>query len=569
MYGLPPSVARSLARAVSKSPDRNAGPRARTRSERAWRIETRRTRQPTAVAPHAGHPRRADRFAAVVAYAAADDAVVHEVVEPRAVRVRRDFRARTPGVHRPCLVARTRQHQRHAAGQAQSGRRGDHPFGQQPFRCKERFDALAGPEPDATRPFENLSGENRIAAPDGVAHGRHGFPAPRERVGDPPVERAVALGIFPQPACLAVIPEHGMQSPGTRRARTGALKQTVQRADGPYPAHGVARLQRFVQQRRVDPPEQPQVEDQIPVVRPEIRKQTRLDPVAGQAVREAFGSLRGIPRAVAEDAQRQRPSGGPVHLRRQRAPRQRQAEEPGDIRPGEPQIAGLQDRRASVENPPGHIEAVGNPPAGEGQVQVGRPAHQQKPHNGDGIRFGQPLQFVEGENERPIQRLDGPHDCGDPVCRRGRFLPARIVQQIQTGDHACEGDVDIERGGGVVLVQRQPGDADPVIPEPSAALREQNGLAESGRGSEHRQPALRWPRPVDQFATMDIPFHALGNRHLRAQQPRKRIGEVRDVVGAHRPTATPPSFAPIMRGMEKPRCVVLPQPTWLCGVVAV
>ena len=190
---------------------------------------------------------------------------------------------RALGVERPRLVVVPGQGQVDAAREPEARPPGHHGIGQQTDGLPILRYPVAHPQAHAAGPLEDLPRQSRIAAGHRMAHAGDDLAASGERARDPPMDRSGAHGVLPEPLRRAVRSDQGVQTPNARATGLHRLQQAVQHTERAYARQRIPR-QHFRQQRFVHPAEQAQIQDQIPVLRPKGREQTRLDPIAGQVI---------------------------------------------------------------------------------------------------------------------------------------------------------------------------------------------------------------------------------------------------------------------------------------------
>ena len=138
-----------------------------------------------------------------------------------------------PGTVRlPGLADPPGRHQNHAARQRQAGILGGDVRCQEPVRGLQAADALAQPQPQRADILEDAAGQIGRAGLRGVAHGRDGLSAARERFGNPAVERSEPLGGIAGPTPRAVFPDQRVQPPALGSIDANRFEEPGQREHG-------------------------------------------------------------------------------------------------------------------------------------------------------------------------------------------------------------------------------------------------------------------------------------------------------------------------------------------------
>ena len=234
---------------------------------------------------------------------------------------------------------------------------------------------------------------------------------------------------------------------------------------------------------RVDPLEQGEVEDELPVGVGERAPEAPGDPAAdGVAHGRRLG--RGRPRRrVAARAQRDRPALGLGGDGAELPPREREAEEPGDVRRGEAQVVCGEDPR--VEDARRGVEARRQRPVGERQAQARRGVAEHAVEDGDRVAVGEPLELVEREHDGAGAALEGAQEDG--AARRhpagGRPPRPQLGVDVDAGPPEGEGEVGVE-GRRIVVVEGEPGNGHAGARGRAAGGRQGRGLAEAARRHE-------------------------------------------------------------------------------------
>ena len=494
-------------------------------------VDGRRVREPLDLGQMRPHQPRAEVLPAIQAEHAAHHAMLRRRLQRDPARVvfeAADERGQgTVSLLR--LFHPPRHDQSQAAHQPEPRPRGDDLLAQQTLRGLELDQPFPGEQATAASPLHDVARECRLSRLDGVTHGGSRLAPSRESAGDSPMDGPKPLRRLPEAASDAMFPDQRVQPPHVRCAVADRLEHSHQDGHRIDPAHRIPALQDVVQERRVHPVEQPDIEQEFPVLRPEPGEQPRFHPVLNEFLRSPRGTAPAARLFVAGNPERERPTGRVGHQRRQPLPRELPVEERRDLRAGEPQVVRRQDRAAALQHGAGHVHAVGQLTTGECEMQVGRGAVQQKLQQRRRIGVPEPFQLVEHQHERVFE-------IGDLAQRdlAAAFRPALHRAQIprrealQPGDGARRGglagigDVGVENRGLVLLVHGNPGGADPVVAQPAAAFRKQDGLAEPGGRLQHRETPAGRHGALDQLRAFQIAGHPVGHRDLLAQQPGQR-----------------------------------------------
>ena len=240
----------------------------------------------------------------------------------------------------------------------------------------EAVDALVQPEPQSARVDQDPANQLRVVRGRRVAHGGHRLAAPRQRNGDAPLHRSVALRGRAPPVRDAVVADQRMQTIDARTPRAHGFEQTGEAGHALEALDRPGALERLVEQFAVDAVEEAHIEQELAVLRGEMGPHPRLDPAGDDVLHEpplaGRGAVAAGAVAVAVHAHGDRPAAGLRGHRGEALARQRQIEEAGDLGRREAQVLGEQYLRGRVEHGGGDIEPRRQFAAGQRQVQVGR-----------------------------------------------------------------------------------------------------------------------------------------------------------------------------------------------------
>ena len=403
--------------------------------------------------------------------------------------------------------------------------------------------AEARPQPHAAGAFEQLADLAAIAGLAGVAQRLHHAAFLAFRLGNAPVQHLEAGGVLPPVLGGAVFAQQGVQP---QRVVRPLLQQPVERSQALDAMAKVGFAQRFLGQRRRDPLEQGEIEQQVSVRFWKIPQQAFAQPFGGDRVGDdllhgdgLFLAGRGFD--VAEDAQRHRPALGAFLQGGDFAQRQAAVEEAVDLRGGEAQfLRGEGHPFARVEL--GQVQP-GVVAHGQRDVEIRRAGMQQVVDRVQRLAAHQPFHVVQHQQAGRVVRADG-------VDQQLRAPPGAVrdgavaivapsvlhVHERQAAGAERQRQVRIDDAGGVAFVHRQPsGEAAAVAPA-MEYVRQQRGLAEAARRPQHRKRPQRFD-PRQQIRAPKVAAHH--RRPLRFGLMQPRLGSLsRNIARGprHRPT---------------------------------
>ena len=353
------------------------------------------------------------------------------------------------------------------------------------------------------------------------------------RLRDPAVQVPEAVRVLLEPQRRAVVADDRVQTehPGVVRHRLHEPRQRRQPLDPPA---RIAPFEHLVDQRRVDPVEERQVQQQRAVLVPQVPQQARVAVVREHAPvpREVHvGQRGGAARGVAVDPQRGRPTVRlglhPVEV----GPRQRAAEEAGDLGPREPQVRLGHDDGAAGEDHRGDVDAR-ILAVRQRDPQVVRAVPHQEVDRRDRGAVHQPLHLVEHQQARRAMDLDRPYQQLQLRLDRPRMRrpAAQIVQHAAVQSAAFEGvdEVRAQDVRRVVLVEGEPDGQYAPVPLAVAEVGQQGGLAETAGRLDGDQPGSV-PRAgaVEQRRPGKVAVRPGRRGHLRGEQPGQERGHGR------------------------------------------
>ena len=296
--------------------------------------------------------------------------------------------------------------------------RSQHCLSQVAVNRAQGAEAASNPQLNAAGPYGDFTDERRIRSLCRMPHGVHHLAAPGERLGNDAVYRPKANWILDEPPVGAVVADERMHT--HRRVRAAArLQQPGKGAHGCQPTPRTERSGRLVNEVGVDPVEQSDVEDEIPVRAGHAAPQTRLDPRGRHVglpddVRQCVR-----PAGVAVYAQRNGPSRRLCGKLRNFPARKLLVEELRDIGPGEAQIVGLDSVYPPVEQQHRNIKACRQCPASHREMQIRRRSADEAIEHGDRLGVSQAFDFVECEQTWRPEALDSADQQVNPVAGAG------------------------------------------------------------------------------------------------------------------------------------------------------
>ena len=436
--------------------------------------------------------------------------------------------------------------ERDAAHQRQARVGSDHVLGEPAVERPQRVGPAPEPELDPAGPFGNFADERVVAGVGRMAQGVQHVAAAGQRPGDAGVHAPEPVRIAAKQPGGAVFADQRMQAYG-RALAAGRLQQPAQRVHGRKAQPGLGAPRGLVHESGLDPVEQRDVENEIPVLLRQAAPQPGLDPgrgrVAGAEIVDGDARLEG----VAVQAQRDRPSrgirryggklcagqalgttglrGGSVRGRVTRV------EKPPDLFGGESQILGGQRLAPPLKGKHRDVKALGALAERQGEVKIPRRALQHCVENVDRIGAGEPIEFVQRQHARAGVAADGAQEQVDAVvCGRiGRGIRGRLgagrapvtigVEHADAGLLEREPQVGRHRHGIVVLVHGEPGDRDALLAQFMAAAREQRGLAETARGVQNGEAAACRAATGLERGAFNVTQHFIGQLDLVGEQP--------------------------------------------------
>ena len=220
--------------------------------------------------------------------------------------------------------------------------------------------------------LHDVARKRRLPGLDRMAHGVHRLPPAPERDRDLPMDGPEPLRRLAEVLSRAMLPDERMQPPHLRCAIAHRLEQPGKDRHRVDPAHRITALQHLVEQRRVHPLEQADIEQELPILRLEARKQPRLHPVLHQLARSARIVASAPLQLVPGEPEREWPAGRLRHHRVQSPAGQPAVEEVRGLSTGEPQIVRRQDFGLAVQHGAGDVYPGGKLAPRKSQAQVRR-----------------------------------------------------------------------------------------------------------------------------------------------------------------------------------------------------
>ena len=380
-------------------------------------------------------------------------------------------------------------------------------------------DALAEPQAHGPRILENPGRQLAGVGPGGVAHGRHGLAAPGERFGNLLVHQTKQHGIFLAKPLVAVFPDQRMQPPAIGYVHAHRFKQTGKSGHASNSLDQIVSIEHLVEQGAVDATEQPDSQQERPVLRIESPPQPRLDPVFSDIGEPGFFRGKRPFAFVPGNTYRDGPTARLAHQCAQLPPGQPDAQESGDLRGGEPEVACVNERHMARQQQRADVHARRKLPAADGDAQIPGAPVQQGVHGLQGFRVVDSLQFVECQNAGFAVVGDRAKETVDAAAGRRVAGIVGAAQQVQTRLLESQHEMRLDNLRRIRDVQRQPSDQYSGVPGSSAVLGKEGGLAESTRGFEHRAPAAGVPDALDQLGAVEVAGYPIRNCHFLATQP--------------------------------------------------
>ena len=409
-----------------------------------------------------------------------------------------------------------------AAEARQSGPVRQRPVGDQPVGGRQSDRAFAQPPLEAAGVEKDGRGEFRVAGLGGVAHGLHSGAAPRQGGGDAPVHPAAAAGELAAHGFGAVLAQQGMQAADGRCPGADVLQQPGEARQAGRPFEGAGAVENLVEEIPVEPVEQAEVEREPAVGGREGAPEPGGDPAADGVAHDRRRAGRRSGR-VAAHAQGDRPAarlrgdGGELRTG------QVESEEAGDFAPREAQVVRGDDFGAAVEDVPRRGQGRGQPTVGESHVQARGRIPEQAVEEGDGVRVGEALEFVERKHQRLAPGLDGVQQelgAGVRGAQGGAVVAERGVD-VDAGALQGEREVGVERGR-VVVGEREPGDGHAGLRGGPAGGGKHGGLAETARRGQNGQRSPRGGAAGRERRAFAVVFGRRRDGHPLGQQPAGR-----------------------------------------------
>ena len=344
------------------------------------------------------------------------------------------------------------------------------------------------------------------------------LPAGGQGASDASVQEPLALRILHGEPLDAVLSDERVQTPH-RSVLVDRQQQPVERRQRGDAQSRVAHFQNFLQEVLIDPVEDGEIEEKRTIPLRQIAQQAYSHEVGGQ-LRSVCLSLRSGCPQVAIDRQRDGPSGGELLDLDQLPPREGSLEELLDLGSREAELLGPDHGARAVEYQGGQIEARVRPER-HGEMEIRRAAFDEPLDQGNGSAWKQ-VDLVEHQHARRCMELDCPGHHSNLVGDRGRRPGIQVAQdgEIEAGALESVGEVATEHPRRVVFVQRDPADQQPLFLLPAGEVRENGGLAESGRRLQCSEPSFdRAIETLQQRRAGDVADYRIRCNDFRLQQP--------------------------------------------------
>ena len=138
---------------------------------------------------------------------------------------------------------------------------------QQPVGGLKLEKPLSCPQVQATRVLEDFGRQSRFLRFGGVTHGGHGLAPSHEGPGNSPMDGAEPVRGVTEPPLDAMVPDQRMQPPGIHRAPTHRLEQPDEIGHRRDSQHRILAFEHLLEQLRIHPLEQSDIEQKLPIVR--------------------------------------------------------------------------------------------------------------------------------------------------------------------------------------------------------------------------------------------------------------------------------------------------------------
>ena len=413
------------------------------------------------------------------------------------------------------------------AHQAGARKRLDHFGAEEALHRGDALGAQARPNPRTASLLDQLAEQRVVARLLGMAQRLHDMALQRLGAGDAPVHHGEPLRTLALVERRAVLAQHGVQA---HAAGVVDLQQPIEHDQALDASPHVDDAEHVVGELRVDVVEQRRVEQESAVVRREVLQQPFAQPLGGHA--GAVGQvLHGAPPAagvqlhVPVGAQHHRPAFGTLFELVEFPARKRAAEEAPDVRLAEAQLIDGQVDAVAGEHRASEVEA-GVFAQAQGDAEVGRRVLEQEVDALHRLRVDDLLGVVEHEQARTPRGLDGCAQILRPASGRlsGRAVVGDLLGQVQGQASLLERErqVGVQNAAAVLFVDGQPSGQTPGLPRPVVDVRQQGGLAESGRRAQHRQRSQRLDA-LDQIDAPRVALDQVRRLHLRRKQPRQFV----------------------------------------------
>ena len=434
------------------------------------------------------------------------------------IRARRGCRLQEDAL---CVPVAAPVVERDRAEERQARAPGDGALGEQPVGGSEAVVAGAQPPLQAAGLEQHGAGEPHVPRLGRVAHGLDGGAAAGERGRDAALQAAGPAGALAAHGLGAVLAQQRMQAVDGRLGGADRLQQSGETGQRRDAVEDAGPLEHLVGEVAVDPVEQGEIEHGFAVRRREGAPETGGDPAAngvahGRGVRgRRFGG------DVAPHPQGNGPAAGLGGDGGEAATRQGEAEEAGDVGAGEAQVVRSED--LGVEQRARGRESGRQRPVGQRDVQVRRRLPEQGVEDRDGVRVGDLFEFVEGEHERRVARLEGAQQHGSSRQRRAdrRAVGAERRRQVEAGPLEGEGEVCVERWG-VVVCEGQPGHRQTGADGIAAGGGEDGRLAEAAGGGQRRDGPAGGCAARCELRAVAVTVGLRGDGHPLLKQPGRR-----------------------------------------------
>ena len=397
--------------------------------------------------------------------------------------------------------------------------------------------ASADPQLHAAGLLGNGGDQVVVAGLGGVAQRVQDLAAAGQRPGDAGVDQTEAFRVPAKKARGAVLAHQRVQA-HDRALAAGSLQKAAQGVHRGQPQPGVGVRRGLLDEQRLYPVEQRNIEHELPILARQPAPQPRLDPGRHRVAGAEFAQGRAGIQRVAVQPKRDRPAvrvlgdGGQLCARQAPGTRPGRFEEARDVRGGKPQLLGREGPGVALQRQHGQRKPVGAFAKGHGEVQVGRRPIEQRVERGHGVGVAQALHLVERQHARRAVAAYRLHQQVDPiigrriggVLRQVGGLTAGIARGHFQGADAglLEGQREVggQRHRAVLLVHRKPGDGHALPAQAMAAMGQQGGLAEAARRVQHGEAARRRRTGGLQVLARHVPLDRVGQFDLVGEEPR-------------------------------------------------